>query len=535
MQNQKFDWTEIKKTYDNGLIKDHLDCKQYISKFFVPLTNGTHAQIENNEITIIQKETMNEVYLGRFPIDIKKWYKSETIPKKLICDITKPMIGDDYVNIANKQLFKYETKYDSFEKERKDAVDIMLSYVKDVWANGNEEVFAYLLKWFANVAQGKKNTICPFLKGDQGIGKTTFVEFLVDFAFGKSVCCKGKSDHLKGQHNLQLLGKIFVYFEELQIFSDKEWYAIDSELKDMITSNYASYTDKYEKRFEAENLNNYIIITNKTSLRGIDGRRYFVLDLNPCRMNDFEFYKNLKDKCFNVKVGEAFFAYLMEIDTKDFNPFKYPETKNKMDLIVDLLTPVENFLKNVFVLKNKPITKIQPKVLWDQFRDYDNKCGMKLGSFCGHMRELGLEYKIYTGVNKYNVTLEELQVIAKRKKWIHELDNDANQIVEEEQEEQDETLKPQPVTFRAEDVKILLEEQYDIIKKLQLELLKYQLGNNVKKVEPEDETDEKPKKKPKVKPTIDDLYFKTAAKPVETRLVEIDNLESFSKSIFDLQ
>ena len=59
----------------------------------------------------------------------------------------------------------------------------------------------------------------------------------------------------------------------MQIFSDKEWYAVDSELKDMITDDWGSYTDEYEKRFEAQNINNYMIITN-SNLKGINGRTH---------------------------------------------------------------------------------------------------------------------------------------------------------------------------------------------------------------------------------------------------------------------
>ena len=70
---------------------------------------------------------------------------------------------------------------------------------------------------------------------------------------------------MKGQHNMQLLGKLVV-FEELQFFSDKEWRAVDSELKYLITGDYASYTDKYEKRFDAQNNNNYIVNTNHPAI-----------------------------------------------------------------------------------------------------------------------------------------------------------------------------------------------------------------------------------------------------------------------------
>jgi hypothetical protein len=74
----------MNELYENGQLKDHLDCKNYISKYLHPLNNGTHALTENNTISIIQKETLNEVFLQRFEDDLKKWYKKNTIPKKLI-------------------------------------------------------------------------------------------------------------------------------------------------------------------------------------------------------------------------------------------------------------------------------------------------------------------------------------------------------------------------------------------------------------------------------------------------------------------
>jgi hypothetical protein len=88
-----------------------------------------------------------------------------------------------------------------------------------------------MLKWLSNMVRGNKNKTCI-------IKTRSWKKY-----FTRDISCKGKADHLKGQHNLQLLGRIFVYFEESQIFSDKEWYAIDSELKDMITDDWGSYTE----------------------------------------------------------------------------------------------------------------------------------------------------------------------------------------------------------------------------------------------------------------------------------------------------
>ena len=154
-------------------------------------------------------------------------------------------------------------------------------------------------------------------------------DFFVQYVIRKELFCKGKADHLKGQHNLELLGKILVVFEELQCFGDKEWKAIDSEIKDLITDSTAPYTDKYERRFCADNNNNYIVNTNFNAIKGANGRRYLVCDINPCKMNDLKYFDHLRKTCFNDEVGHAFFCYLYEIDTTKFQSMDMPATSAK--------------------------------------------------------------------------------------------------------------------------------------------------------------------------------------------------------------
>ena len=409
-----FSFSEMRNLYASGMLKDHLDCKQYILKFIHPLTNGTYALIEKDQVVIIQKETMNEVYFPRFEPDIKKWFKKETDPKQIICDITKPTVGDNYINISKTLKHKY-VKYDEYSQEIKDAVNLMLSYIKEVWASNNKKVYEYILKWLPNMSKGIKNKSCIYAKSLQGTGKSTLPEFLRDWVIGRDCTCKGKSDHLMGQHNLQLLGRVFVYFEELQIFSDKEWNAVDSEIKSLITDNWGSFTDKYEKRFEAENINNYMIITNST-LKGISGRRYLVVDLSSKYMDDLQYYGRLRSLCFNDVVGKAFFCYLKEIDTESFLSSEIPETKNKADIVAELLTPIEKFLKVCFVLRNCSID-MRITDLYNDFKAFDSRnVNISPQKFCSLMRELNFEYKKTGGYTYYKISVDDLKIIAKRRK-----------------------------------------------------------------------------------------------------------------------
>jgi hypothetical protein len=105
---------------------------------------------------MINNDAMKTVYLERFVDDIMKWYKKQTNPKKLICDITKPRIGPNYVN-ASAQLKREYKKFSSFDKKTQEAVQMMLDFIKTIWASNNNHSYEYLLKWFANMVRGNKN------------------------------------------------------------------------------------------------------------------------------------------------------------------------------------------------------------------------------------------------------------------------------------------------------------------------------------------------------------------------------------------
>ena len=53
MAEKMFSFEKLKTLYNDGPLKDHTDAKEYIAKFFYPLTNGTHALFQNGKITII--------------------------------------------------------------------------------------------------------------------------------------------------------------------------------------------------------------------------------------------------------------------------------------------------------------------------------------------------------------------------------------------------------------------------------------------------------------------------------------------------
>jgi hypothetical protein len=420
-KNQEFDFDECRRLFNDGMLKDHLDAKNYISKFFCPLISGQHTLIENNSVTLVADDVMRNVYMKRWDKKIREWYNTETNPKKLICDLNKPMIGSSFMNVSKQLIHEYK-QYETFDNKIKTGVETMLSFIKEIWANNDQNMYQYLLNWLSDMIKGKKNKSCLYAKSIEGVGKSTLPEFLRDFVVGNGLFLKGKSDHLKGEHNMQLLGKLFVVFEELQIFSEREWHAIDAELKDLITDDMAQYTDKYEKRVQANNSNNYMILTN-FDLKGAHGRRMCVLEINTKYLNNFEFFSNLRKECFNNEVGHAFYCYLKEIDTSNFQSHIIPETQTKRELYLHLLPAQEKFLKKFFVLRHAGIN-MKRKDLFDLFKHSDEFKQMSAYTFYSHLSEIGFKKKSVHHTDWYKISYDELLEFGKKRKWFGESDKE---------------------------------------------------------------------------------------------------------------
>jgi hypothetical protein len=70
-----------------------------------------------------------------------------------------------------------------------DVVKVFTNHIRDVWANGNEEHFKYLMSWLAQVIKHpeKKTDVAILLQGGQGSGKTLPCDILLERVFGKNI------------------------------------------------------------------------------------------------------------------------------------------------------------------------------------------------------------------------------------------------------------------------------------------------------------------------------------------------------------
>jgi len=457
-----------------------IDAKKYIDEFFYPLSNGLHAfkKFDNNTksytFEIVEQSTLKSVYFNRMPMELSKYYFKEKEDIKTInYNINKDTFYEDYINLCPKVKQTYK-KYDTIDKKIQKKVNLMLKHIKEVLCNDKDDIYNFLMKWLANMIKGNRNDSALYLKGPQGAGKSTPLEFIREFVIGYPLAFQGGSGPIKNKFNAELSGKLMVMFEELENFSVRDWMGISVVLKRQITSKTLMIERKGLSVIEETNLNNYILLSNNDAIQDDDGRRYFILDISAKYINKEEYFNKLYNECFNDEVGQAFYSYCMEIDLTGYNAQKYPLTQSKLDSYSKRLDEVYKFLKEEYILKCRGIDKIEVSELYNKYSEF---CGLKKPKgkieFNKTLDNIQIKYFKSGSKNYYQISKEELKAISDKFKWVHALD------------EYNEEPEINPFDYGIEEPEYKFGKRKNIINELedQIILLKQQLAQYQTKTE----------------------------------------------------
>jgi hypothetical protein len=434
MEKTEFEFEEAMRLYDESrvikvgnreykLISDK--CKEYISKYFYCTNDDNYYYWDaiNQNMKSYNYESFIRVFFNRLPNEINKWFFKENRKiYNVICETKKPRIEGKNFNVFE-GLMHEKRKYEEHSEEAKKGVELMISYMKKILANNDDKILQYILLWLSNMCKGNKNDSILYLKGIEGIGKSTLSTFLMNYVIGPKISMLAGAKILKGSYNNSLCGKLLVIFEELESFSVYDWEGASSTLKKMVTEEYMLYEEKYVRQFLAKNINNYIINSNN-EIRNSDGRRIFIVPISTIHKGDTEFFGKLKKGCYNNDVGSAFYNRLIEMNTDEFYAQNFPETEAKNDAIVERLDYVYRFLKDTYILKNESLNGTVKEVYEEyvQYMKNINKTYLSKYKFSSKLKEINIDHYKSDSNNKYKVSSEDLKEKAIKNKWIHQLD-----------------------------------------------------------------------------------------------------------------
>ena len=287
-----------------------------------------------------------------------------------------------YFNVAPIVKSANTKPYNSFDDKAKKAVQCFWFHIKKFWSKENEEVFDFTQQWIIYATLGFK-TNCAIVNYSKakGIGKTIVFDILQKQVFGNSVALKDDhSECLKSTANASklLFGKSLILLDEFHKFSQVVWNAREASLKNLITSDVYMVANSSHPLNGKKNCLNFMINTNEYEAIPMSNtsRRYLFNKVelpDEMKQSDLhQYFSALDAQCKVEEFGECFFAFCCAYYKEHFDFRKIPETDFGSCVKSDNIGPVEQFLKENYVLKHLPLNTLI-STLFDQFKIKNKK------------------------------------------------------------------------------------------------------------------------------------------------------------------
>lgn len=229
-------------------------------------------------------------------------------------------------------------------QEAKQVITPIINHIREVWASDNEEMFNYILKWFAFIVQRfpEKTGKNIILNGDEGTGKSMVMDWFKESVFGHSLCyTTSGSEMLTRGFNSHLAGKLLVCLEELKGDNDNQWkHAIDV-IKHLTTSKKMNIERKGVDVKEDINAMNIIAFTNyEHALPNVPGmnRRLVLNRVSDKYKGNHAYFQRLNRALSDRWSGLAMLEFLRSIPTSYEELEKIPQTVKKVEMRWHYLT-----------------------------------------------------------------------------------------------------------------------------------------------------------------------------------------------------
>ena len=268
------------------------------------------------------------------------------------------------------QVFSYFRGYDyqQLDQVKNEVIEPFLNHIKEVIANNNEEVYKYILVWIASILQKPnfKAGTALVLLGNQGTGKNVFTNVICKLMARYANENITSIESIVGRFNAVLENKKLLVLNELQSI-DANKYLNSDALKSVITDSKVNINQKNEPERLAENVANFIMVSNNNIPIKIEptDRRYLVTKTSDKHRGDFEYFDKLCDG-FNQDFYENLFTFFMMLDTKNYNLRKIPNTESKENIIEASMSSYELFVRECW----EQIEDISGPRLFDLFNAF---------------------------------------------------------------------------------------------------------------------------------------------------------------------
>jgi hypothetical protein len=215
------------------------------------------------------------------------WDKRKTFDQEMYQSPDAPCSIKQYNTFHNFNI----TPSLAIEKSTDGGVDKFLNFIKVAWANGNPEIYNWILNWFAHLVQKPltKMNSALVLRGEEGIGKGMVLQKIKQIIGSQNFCQPTTPNDILGNFNSIVDRKAFLFLDELVWGGDKEKAGI---LKKIITEKEGTINEKNLPQRKFINCYNVAIATNEDWAvpAGNNARRYMMLDVINTDINKEDVY-----------------------------------------------------------------------------------------------------------------------------------------------------------------------------------------------------------------------------------------------------
>jgi len=267
-----------------------------------------------------------------------------------------------------------------------------LNFIKVAWANGNEEIYDWVINWFAHNVQKPlvKMSSALVLRGEEGVGKGMVIQKIKQILGNINFCQPTTPNDILGNFNSIVDRKAFLFLDELVWGGDKEKAGI---LKKIITEVDGTINEKGIPQRKFQNCYNVAIATNEDWAipAGNNARRFMMLDvINTEEKKDI----NKSDVYDCCPYSLAKFLY-----DRDISKFRHDKIIVTNALASQKELSASNPIKFILEdIKNDTFPfdqKIEAVVLYERFKStYPHAKYTTVQSFCKQINKV-INYTIY--------------------------------------------------------------------------------------------------------------------------------------------
>jgi hypothetical protein len=226
----------------------------------------------------------------------------------------------DLKSILNLHIFNIFTslhiKSVDVQDNNDDIIKPILFHIKEVLCNNDVNTFDYIIKWLTTLFQKPRTkfTCLIFISEKQGVGKTGFLQWIVNNIVDEQYCVICDMDKVLTRFN-SILNKNLLY-----IFNKVKNYHIGfieiEKFKSLITNTYHVIENKCIDCRKVHNYSKFIITTNNYYPIVVheNDRRFCFIECSNGQTCNRTYFEQLYGKDLNQNSVKSFYNYLMNVD-----------------------------------------------------------------------------------------------------------------------------------------------------------------------------------------------------------------------------